>query len=92
MADKRTTDHEEIRRWAEERNAKPTVVRSTHDAEGSGILRFDMPGYDPGDELEEISWDEFFEIFESNDLALIYQDESSSGEQSNFSKFVSRES
>lgn len=90
MADHSTTDHEEIRRWAEERDAVPTVVRSTHDQEGSGILRFDLPGYDPGDELEEVTWDEFFEIFEENDLALVYQDDTSSGEQSNFSKFVSR--
>lgn len=90
MADNATTDHGEIRRWAEERNAVPTVVRSTHDAEGSGILRFDLPGYDPGDELEEVSWHEFFEIFEDNELALVYQDETGSGEHSNFSKFVSR--
>lgn len=90
MADNTTTDHEEIRRWAEARNAVPTVVRSTHDEEGSGILRFDLPGYDPGDELVEVSWDEFFEIFEENELALVYQDETGSGEPSNFSKFVSR--
>lgn len=92
MADHSTIDHEEIRRWAEERDAVPTVVRSTHDEEGSGILRFDMTGYDPGDDLEEISWDEFFDIFDDNKLALVYQDEASSGEKSNFSKFVSRES
>lgn len=90
MAENTTTDHGEIRRWAEERNAVPTVVRSTHDEEGSGILRFDLPGYDPGDELEEVSWHEFFQIFEENELALVYQDETGSGEQSNFSKFVSR--
>lgn len=91
MADLQTTDHDEIRRWAEERDAAPTVVRRTHDEEGSGILRFNMPGYDPGDDLEEISWDEFFEIFEGNGLAMVYQEETSSGEQSNFSKFVSRQ-
>lgn len=90
MADRTTTDHDEIRRWAEERDAVPTVVRATHDQEGSGILRFDMPGYDPGDDLEEISWHEFFRIFEANRLALVYQDQTASGEESHFSKFVSR--
>lgn len=91
MADQTTTDHDEIRRWAQKRDAVPTVVRSTHDSEGSGLLRFDMPGYDPGDALEEISWDEFFEIFEDNQLAMVYQEETSSGEESNFSKFVTRD-
>lgn len=85
-----TTDHDEIPRWAEERDAVPTVVRATHEEEGSGILRFDMPGYDPGDDLEEVSWEEFFQIFDDNRLAMVYQEETASGEQSNFSKFVSR--
>lgn len=83
-----TTDHDEIRRWAEERNAKPTRVRGTDDG---GILRFDMPGYDPGDDLEEISWEEFFETFDDRGLALVYQETTADGEQSNFSKFVSRD-
>lgn len=90
MADKSTTDHEEIRRWAEERDARPTVVRDTHDQEGSGILRFDMPGYDDGGDLEEVTWDEFFEIFDDRKLALIYQDETAQGETSYFNRFVSR--
>jgi hypothetical protein len=85
-----TTDHDEIRQWAEARSATPTVVGDTHDEEGSGILRFDFPGYDSGDDLEEISWEEFFQIFEERDLALVYQEETADGEVSNFSKFVSR--
>jgi hypothetical protein len=61
------TDHDEIRRWAEERDAVPSVVRDIHDEEGSGILRFDMPGCDAGEYLEEVTWDEFFEFFETVD-------------------------
>lgn len=91
MAENRTTDHDEIRRWAEERDAVPSVVQSTHDQEGTGILRFDMPGYDPGDDLEELTWDEFFEIFEDRRLALVYQDQISDGAESNFNRFVSRD-
>ncbi|HEX2153973.1 MAG TPA: hypothetical protein VHL52_08340 [Acidimicrobiia bacterium] len=90
MADNQTTDHDEIRRWAEARDATPSVVKDTHDEEGSGILRFDMPGYDGGDNLEEVSWDEFFEIFDDRELAMIYQEETADGETSYFSKFVSR--
>jgi hypothetical protein len=90
VADNQTTDHDEIRRWADARDATPSVVKDTHDEEGSGILRFDMPGYDGGDNLEEVSWDEFFEIFDDRELAMIYQEETADGETSYFSKFVSR--
>jgi len=38
-----TTDHEEIRRWAEERNAKPTCVRGTGKRGDAGMLRLDFP-------------------------------------------------
>lgn len=85
-----TTDHDEIRRWAEDRDAVPTVVGDTHDAEAEGILRFDFPGYGGGEDLEEISWEEFFRIFEDRGLALVYQRETASGDRSNFSKFVRR--
>ena len=38
--------------------------------------------------MEEISWDEWFEIFEENDLKFLYQEETSEGEKSNFNKLV----
>ncbi len=57
------------------------------DAPG-GILRFDFG--EPEEGLEEISWDEFFHIFEDRKLAIVYQDETSSGETSRFNKFVER--
>jgi hypothetical protein len=85
------TDHDEIRRWAEDREAKPAVVRSTHDIESSGIIRLDFPGYSGAESLEEIEWDEWFEDFDQNKLALIVQDQTANGEQSNFNKLVSRE-
>jgi len=92
VADNQTTDHDEIRRWAEERDAIPAVVRDTHDEEGSGILRFDIPGYGAGsDDLEEISWEEFFDIFDDRRLAMVFQEETSDGDTSYFSRFVNRD-
>lgn len=38
-----------------------------------------------------MSWDEFFEAFEENDLALVYQEETDEGEESRFAKLVNRE-
>jgi hypothetical protein len=86
---KTTTNHEEIKKWAEERNATPSVVKGTEDdGQGEGVLRFNFPGY-WGDNLEEISWDEFFKTFDEKHLAFLYQDKKADGEESNFCKFVS---
>jgi hypothetical protein len=87
-----TTDHDEIRRWAEERNASPARVKNTGlDEDDTGIIRLDFPGYSGEESLEEISWEEFFDAFEDNNLALVYQEETASGEKSNFNKLVSRD-
>lgn len=85
-----TTDHNEIKSWAEERDAKPCRVKGTGGENDVGLLRLNFPGY-AEENLEDISWEEFFEKFEENELALVYQEETSNGEFSNFSKIVSRE-
>lgn len=87
---KRTTDHATIRRWAEERGAKPSAVKGTgagHEASG---LRLDLPGV-RGSWLEEISWDEFFRRFEARELEFLYQDETRTGEHSDFFKLINRQ-
>ena len=87
---KRTTDHETIRKWAEERGATPSTVRGTAgDTKGTGVLRMQFPGYG-GERLQEISWEEFFEKFDEKNLEFLYQEQTRGGEQSNFFKLVSR--
>lgn len=88
---KTTTDHEEIRQWAESRGAHPACVKGTGKKGDTGMIRIDFPGFSGGDSLQEISWDEFFQKFDGNDLALIYQERTAEGEQSNFNKLVRRE-
>jgi hypothetical protein len=78
-------DHDEIRQWAEARDGRPSKVDTG--GEG-GILRFDFG--DKEDNLTEIGWDEFFQIFDDNKLALLAQDETADGKTSRFAKFVSR--
>jgi hypothetical protein len=85
-----TTDHDEIRRWVEERGGRPAAVRGTGQEQGPGLLRIDFPGYGDEESLEEISWDDFFEKFDRSRLAFLYQDETSSGGESRFSKLISR--
>jgi hypothetical protein len=87
-----TTDHDEIRRWVEEHGGKPASVRGTENGDAAGVLRIDFPGGAGTDQLEHISWDEWFEKFDQSNLAFLYQEEKASGEDSTFFKLVSRES
>ncbi len=85
-----TTDHETIRRWAEQRGAKPACVRGTGGKGDIGMLRLDFPGFSGEESLQEISWDDWFEKFDERGLALLYQEKTTSGQQSNFNKIISR--
>lgn len=85
-----TTDHDQIRQWAEERGAHPACVRGTGGKGDTGMIRLDFPGYSGGDSLEEISWDDFFSKFDEQGLALLYQDSTARGQKSNFNKLISR--
>ncbi len=87
-----TTDHEEIQNWVEERGGSPARVKNTAKGGSGGLLRIDYPGFSGEDTLEKISWEEFFEAFDENNLAFLYQDETSDGKQSRFSKLVDRDS
>ena len=83
---KTTTNHEEIRRWVEDRGGHPAKVKDTE------VLRIDYPGFSGEESLEEITWEQFFDGFEKNKLAFLYQDRLESGETSRFSKLIDRNS
>jgi hypothetical protein len=78
-----TTDHDEIRKWVEKHGGRPSMVKTG--GEG-GILRIDFGK--PEESLEEVGWDEFFRVFDENELAFLYQAEG----DSRFNKFISRDS
>lgn len=88
---KQTTDHDEIRRWVEERGGKPATIADTANKdEEAGLLRIDFPKGASNPPLEPISWEAFFEKFDQEKLAMVYQDEGESGETSYFCKFVAQ--
>jgi hypothetical protein len=87
-----TTNHEEIKNWVEQRGGKPARVKGTGDNDSAGVLRIDYPGFSGEDTLETITWEEFFTTFEESELAFLYQDQTSDGEESRFSKLISRDS
>ncbi|TDD72916.1 hypothetical protein [Actinomadura rubrisoli] len=78
-----TTDHEAIRRWAEERGAAPATVPGSEYGGRPGRLLFDFPGYG-GENLEHISWDDWFRTFDERRLNFLYQEHKKDGAQSNF--------
>jgi hypothetical protein len=84
------TDHDEIRQWAEERHAVPSCVKGTGGGDDTGMIRLDFPGYSGGDSLQAISWDDWFEKFDESNLALLVQETTAGGAQSNFNKLVTR--
>jgi hypothetical protein len=83
---KTTTDPQEIRKWTEQRHGFPARVK---DSGKGGILRIDFG--EPEEGLEKIDWERFFDIFEKNQLAFLYQDKTKDGKTSRFNKFVERE-
>ena len=83
-----TTNHEEIKRWVEDRGGHPACVCGTGGKEDTGMIRIDFPGYSGEETLKEISWKDWFEKFEEKNLAFLHQEE----KNSRFSKLVSRES
>ena len=89
---KTTTDHKRIKQWVEKRGGHPARVKGTNKKGTAGVLVIDYPGYEGTKTLEAISWEEFFQGFEENKLAFLYQDETKAGDDSRFSKLINRDS
>lgn len=83
----RTRDHEKIKSWAEARGATPSTVPGTEHGDHLGVLRLDFPGYG-GQDLSEVSWEEWFDTFDRRNLEFIYQEHTRDGSPSNFFKVV----
>jgi hypothetical protein len=82
-----TTDHDQIRNWVEKRDGHPAMVAATERSDRpGGMLRIDFDDPDGSQDigLHRISWEEFFKVFDKNDLAFLRVD---SGD-SRFNKFV----
>ena len=80
----KTQDHDVIRKWSEQRGGVPTIVKGTE-----GLLRIDfVKGSKSGgreDSLEEVDWEQWFEVFDKSHLTFLYSPE----RESKFFKLVS---
>lgn len=76
MADNRTTtDHDEIRRWVEERGGRPALAMELQDEPLGLRIEFPEDRGKPEEGLLLISWDEFFAKFDEANLVFLYRDE-----------------
>lgn len=80
--EKTTIDHEAIKRWAMMHQGNPQCINHVQ-AEGDKVgIRINFPGPDDDTFLsddhppKDISWDEFFRIFDDQGLAFVYEEES----------------
>jgi hypothetical protein len=83
---KTTTDRDEIRRWAEAHGGKPARIEGTGGRGDPGMLRLMFPDapFAKDEQLRAIDWTEWFDAFDRNDLALVYDP------TSRFSKIIAR--
>ena len=66
-------------------------MRGTGGGEDVGMIRLDFPGFSGEQSLEHIEWDDWLQKFDESGLALLVQDTTADGQQSNFNKLISRE-
>lgn len=75
MAMKYTIDQAEIREWIEAHSGVPAVLKEVSEDEGEESDDMLHISFDPNDpDMEEMEWDEFFERFDNDNLALVYDD------------------
>ncbi|MDQ6746938.1 MAG: hypothetical protein M3010_02350 [Candidatus Dormibacteraeota bacterium] len=65
-----TIDHDAIRAWALARGGRPAVIDGATDADNAPVLRVAFGDQEAG--LREITWEEFFDVFDAGRLALIH--------------------
>jgi hypothetical protein len=85
-----THDHQVIRRWAEQRKGIPCRMTGAEANGGEGILKIHFSEHGKQEDLEEITWADFFNDFEKEELDFLYKDRNANGQLSNFYQLVAR--
>ncbi len=71
-----TTDHLEIRHWAQTHNVVPVEVMPDHVDSEPATLRLMLSGQIRHPEMIRISWDDFFVKFDELGLTFVYDSDS----------------
>ncbi|GAB2661144.1 hypothetical protein ACWDYH_07515 [Nocardia goodfellowii] len=80
-----TRNHEVIRRWAEQRGARPATTPFSEYNGRLNNLRFDFPGYG-GAILQPVEWEKWFDTFDARHFRFLYQEKRPDGSPSNFNR------
>ncbi len=78
MTQRTTSNHGEIQRWAQERGGQPAVIDHPNARADKPGIRIDFPGKRDDaikDITHPVTWDEFFAVFEEQQLLLTYEDD-----------------
>lgn len=93
--DKTTTRHDEIREWATRLGGKPEIIPTGDESTHTG-LRINFPGAVDDEFLSRknkpkpVSWDEFFRVFDDQELAFSYKDRTIGNDPSLWYRFTYR--
>lgn len=66
-----TVDHDEIMEWVEENDGRP--ARLEDEVLDSDTLRIAFEEERMSEDLERVSWEEFFDIFEEEGIVFVYE-------------------
>lgn len=80
-----TVSHEKIIGWTKSRGGKPAVLKD-NDGNASDKLHINFLGFAEDD--VQVSWKEFFAIFDRKNLEFLYLDKTKDGRESCFYKFA----
>lgn len=88
-----TTDHAVIKDWVERREGRPAIANRPEEVSHLRLLHLIFPQTSEAEAVVEITWDEFFEVFEAKELAFLRynQDELIIGDEAHFYQFVNRD-
>lgn len=95
----KTTDHDEIKAWAERHGGNPQLIDYPEAKADTPGIRINFPGtlddilLSDSHPPKDISWEEFFKIFENEKLSFEYDKETDSQEAAvlvNAYRFVDR--
>lgn len=84
----RTTDHRQIKNWVNARAGIPVRIKKTSPMHKEGFLHIYFPdSNEDSDGFQRITWQHFFDVFQSAQLAFLYEN----AMNSRFHRFVNRE-
>lgn len=83
-------DHDDIRQWAEQRNAAPARVMPDADHPDADELTLSFRQNREGGGVELLTWEEWLSRFENEGLALLVLDQERTGLRSMYFRLTSR--